>query len=222
MKKLIVLFFIAFVSGSLMAQEGHKINADIDFSFGLHYFNSKNDINNPIAGGLSVGYEYDVNMFFGIEAGFRFGGFNQKTGYYEGPNIGPGGLKAAIGEPQYPENIYRGTYWAPYIAPKIYLPIGYDDKKDRARFVFIENRFSYTRINLDLDKANNMSGSMHKSRLTYEIRGGYQFPIDDRWGMSCWIGYNTFDFSKVKPSVIKYKNSTPLQVGIGFNYIIKQ
>lgn len=221
MKKLVFFIITTVFSLNIIAQEGHKINAGIDLSFGLHYFDS--EINNPFAIGASLGYEYDINMFFGIEAGFRFGGYNQKIGYTKGPNILPEkGLKAAIGDPANPKTIYKGMYWAPYIAPKIYLPIGYDDKKDRARFVFIENRFSYMRMNLDLDNGNNTSENLHKNRITYEIRAGYQFPLDERWAMSCWLGYNTFDFSKIKPSVIKYKNSTPIQIGIGFNYIISQ
>lgn len=220
MKKSLCFLILTYCFLSASAQEGHKLNADIDLSFGPHYFDS--EINNPFAGGTSLGYEYDVNMFFGIEGGIRVGGFNQKIGYNDSPNIGQEGLKSAIGEVGNPETIYKGMYWGPYIAPKIYLPIGYDDKKDRARFIFLENRLSLTNISLNLDKITNMSGSVRKSRLTYEIRAGYQFPIDERWGMSCWLGYNTFDFSEVKPNVIKHKNSTPLQIGIGFNYIIKQ
>ncbi len=67
-----------------------------------------------------------------------------------------------------------------------------------------------------------MEGSAHKYRLQYEIRAGYQFPVTERWAINCWLGYNTFDFSKIKPEAIKFKNSTPIQIGIGFNYIIKQ
>ncbi|WP_029904249.1 outer membrane beta-barrel protein [Prevotella sp. 10(H)] len=217
MKKLLlfVILFLLAVYG--LAQEGHKLNLDIDASFNLNYaFSNKDGIKDPVAVGASLGYEYDVNMFFGIEAGFRGGGFNQGIRYYD-PNFG----LDPMGDPQsFTKTTYKGTYWAPYIAPKLYLPIGYDDKKDRARYVFIENRLSYMRINLN--KAEGMTGNAHKYRLTYEIRAGYQFPIDDRWAMSCWLGYNTFDFSKVKPEVVQHKNSTPIQVGIGFNYIIKQ
>lgn len=221
MKKFASLIIAILIAHCLTAQEGHKINADIDLSFGLYYFD--NDINNPFAIGASLGYEYDVNMFFGIEAGFRLGGYNQKTGYYKGPNILPDqNLKVAIGDPENPKTIYKGMYWAPYIAPKIYLPIGYDEGKDRPRFVFIENRFSYMRMSLDLGKANNSSGNLYKNRIIYEIRAGYQFPINERWGMSCWLGYSTFDFSEIEPSIIKHKNSTPIQIGIGFNYIISQ
>ncbi|MFV0329771.1 MAG: outer membrane beta-barrel protein [Dysgonomonas sp.] len=216
MKKLLLLSSALLLFIATSAQEGHKINAGIDMSFGMPYFNS--DKNNPIAAGGSIGYEYDFIFFFGVEAGFRFGGFNQKVGYPD-PNIGPGGLGETNGNF---EDIYRGTFWAPYIAPKLYFPIGYDDKKDRARYVYLENRLSYTRMNLNLNKITNMTGSAHKYRLQYEIRAGYQFPVDDRWAINCWIGYNTFDFSKIKPEAIKFKNATPIQVGIGFNYIIKQ
>lgn len=219
MKKLLCfLFFISLVC-TISAQEGHKLNADIDLSYGPHYFDS--EINNPFAGGASLGYEYDVNMLFGIEGGFRVGGFHQKLGYDDSPNIGPGGLKSAIGEVGNPETVYKGMYWGPYIAPKIYLPVGYDEKKDRPRFVFLENRLSLMNMSLNQDKISNMSGTARKTRLTYELRAGYQFPVTERWAMSCWLGYNTFDFSKIKPDVIKHKNSTPLQIGIGFNYVIK-
>jgi len=206
MKKIIIFLLLAFFALSALSQEGHKLNADIDMSFGLHYFDSK--INNPLAGGVSIGYEYDINMLFGIEAGFRIGGFNQKAGYNDSPNIS--------------RDVYKGMYWAPYIAPKIYVPIGYDEKHDRARFLFLENRFSLTHINLDMDKITNMEGNVSKNRFMYEIRAGYQYPINGRWAITGWVGYNTFDFSKVKPKVIKHKNSTPFQIGIGFNFIIKQ
>lgn len=216
MKKIALFLFAAIFFLSAMAQEGQKLNVGIDASFGLHYSNK--DINNPFAIGTSLGYEYDVNMFFGIEGGFRFGGFNQKVSFYD-PNLGVDGINSNNNSNA--KDIYRGTFWAPYIAPKIYLPIGYDEKKDRARFVFLENRFSLTRAGLDLDKVTNMSGKAHKYMFQYEIRAGYQFPVDDRWAISCWVGYNTFDFGQIKPETIQFKNSTPIQIGIGFNYIIK-
>ncbi|MDR0823485.1 MAG: hypothetical protein LBN74_00195 [Prevotella sp.] len=216
MKKLLSLSFVMLLLLSASAQEGQKLNAGIDFSLGAHYFSGEKK--DPIAAGGSIGYEYDFAFFFGVEAGFRFGGFNQKVGYPD-PNIGIGSINDPNG--YYSEDIYRGTFWAPYIAPKIYFPIGYDDKKDRARYIYIENRFSYTRMNLNLNKINEMAGSAHKYRFQYEIRGGYQFPVDERWAINCWLGYNTFDFSKIKPEVIRFKNSTPIQIGIGFNYILK-
>ena len=215
MKKLTFILFMSAFILQASAQEGHKLNTNIDFSFGPHYFSGEK--NNPLAAGLSVGYEYDFIFFFGIEAGFRFGGFNQKVKYYD-PNVNIGETNLAV---QDSKDIYRGTYWAPYIAPKIYLPISYDDQKDRARFIYLENRFSYTRTSLDLDKITDMQGSTHKYRLQYELRLGYQHPLNDRWALNCWVGYNSFDFSKVKPEDIKFKNSTPLQIGIGFNYILK-
>lgn len=216
MKNIISLLSLLVTFLFASAQEGHKLNAGIDMSWGMYYFNSEK--NNPTAVGGSIGYEYDFIFFFGVEAGFRFGGFNQKVGYTD-PNIGQGGIGETNGDFK---DIYRGTYWAPYIAPKLYFPIGYDDKRDRAQYLYLENRLSYTRMNLNLDKITNMEGSAHKYRLQYEIRAGYQFPVTERWAINCWLGYNTFDFSKIKPEAIKFKNSTPIQIGIGFNYIIKQ
>lgn len=219
MKRLSSIIFTLLFSVLITAQEGHKLDFNIDASFNMNYmFRNKDGIKDPAALGLSLGYEYDLNMFLGIEGGFRFGGFNQSIQFYD-PNIAPVNNQNTNSRSK---NVYKGTYWAPYIAPKIYLPIGYDDKKDRMRCIFIENRFSYTRVNLDLDRISNQRGSEQKFQFQYEIRAGYQFPIDDRWAMSAWLGYNTFDFSKVKPEILEYKNSTPVQIGIGFNYIIKQ
>lgn len=219
MRKTLVILYFLFSYLFIAAQEGHKLDINIDASFNLNYaFDDRDGIKDPAALGMSLGYEYDINMFFGIEGGFRFGGFNQNVRYYD-PNLGTGGMDSPN---SYSKNVYKGMYWAPYIAPKIYLPISYDDKNDRARYIFIENRFSYTQVNLDLDKINDMKGSARKFQFQYEIRAGYQFPIDNRWAMSCWLGYNTFDFSKVRPEVIEYKNATPIQIGVGFNYIIKQ
>lgn len=222
MKNIHLLFALIFIClSSLQAQEGHKANLGFDISFGVQ--NNKDGVNNPFAGGMSLGYEYDINMFFGIEAGLRGGLFNQSVGYDEGPNISPKGFipKAAIGETFNAKDVYKGTFWAPYIAPKIYIPIGYDEKQDRGRYLYIENRFSYTRTNLDMDRIENQAGKKHKYGLQYEIRGGYQYPIDKRWAFNIWVGYNTFDFSKVKPEAIKFKNATPLQIGFGINYVIK-
>lgn len=222
MKNIGLLLIALIFSASILGQEGQKANLGVDFSFGLQ--NNKDGVNNPFAGGLSIGYEYDVNMFFGVEAGLRGGIFNQSVGYAQDPNIDPKAQTTQfIGQDNLnSKDVYRGTYWAPYIAPKIYIPISYDEKHDRGRYIFIENRFSLTRTNLDLDKIENQAGKTHKYGFQYEIRGGYQYPLDKRWAMNIWLGYNTFDFSKVKPEVIRFKNSTPLQIGIGVNYIIKE
>jgi len=218
MKKIELLLIIAlfFCTVPILSQEGHKLNTGIDASFGLHYFNS--DKNNPVSAGISVGYEYDIIFFFGIEAGFRFGGFNQKVNF-DTPTIGMDDFGKITTQSS---DVYRGTYWAPYIAPKIYLPIGYDENQDRPRFIYIENRLSYGRTSLNVDKITNMTGSAHKYGLQYEFRAGYQFPVSERWAINCWLGYNTFDFSRVNPEIMKFKNSTPIQLGIGFNYILKQ
>ncbi|MDR3059468.1 MAG: hypothetical protein LBU84_15195 [Prevotella sp.] len=49
MKKLLLLSSALLLFIATSAQEGHKINAGIDMSFGMPYFNS--DKNNPIAAG---------------------------------------------------------------------------------------------------------------------------------------------------------------------------
>ena len=51
---------------------------------------------------------------------------------------------------------------------------------------------------------------------------GYSYPIDDSWNLNFWVGYNSFDFAIVNPSVVDYKSSTPLQLGIGFSYLVSK
>ncbi|MDU1890425.1 MAG: hypothetical protein E6767_07010 [Dysgonomonas sp.] len=207
MKKQLFITLITFSSLFVMAQEGQKINAGVDLSWGPHYFNSKR--NNPVASGISIGYEFDYLFFFGLEVGLKGGIFNQKVEYEDINSI-------------VRNDIYKGSYWSPFIAPKIYLPVSYNNKIDRPRYLFLENKFSYTWMNMSSDRVEDLSKNAHRSRFQYELKLGYQFPINNRWAMACWIGYNSFDFSKVKPEQIKFKNSTPLEFGIGFNYIIKQ
>lgn len=219
MKKFIFLILTFLFSVTAFSQEGQKINAGIDMSFGLHYFNS--DVNNPLSYGVNVGYEYSFLFFFGIEAGIKAGGFNQKVGYEKGPTMTPTSAMPT-GADAMIRDVYRGTYWAPYIAPKIYFPIAHNEKHDRGQYIFLENRFSYTTMRLDLDRIEGLSGDKTKGRFQYEIRAGYQFPVTNRWAISGWIGYNTFDFSSIKPESIRFKNTTPLELGIGFSYIIKE
>jgi len=203
----------------MFAQEGHKLNLGIDFSFNMNYtFDSDEKTKDPAALGFSAGYEYDVNMFFGIEAGFRVGGFNQNI-RFDNPNQS---TDPVVNLQNHIKDNYEGTYWAPFIAPKLYLPVGWSEKHDRPRFIYLENRFSFSNIHLKLDKNFNNREAHNRFQFQYEVKLGYQFPIDDRWAMNCWLGYNTFDFSRVKPEAMRFKNSTPIQIGVGFNYIIKQ
>jgi len=82
-------------------------------------------------------------------------------------------------------------------------------------------KYTYNTLTLDLDKITRRSGSKVKGHFQYEIKLGYQYPVNNKWAINCWLGYDTFDFSVIDPSVFQFKTSTPLQLGLGFNYIIK-
>ena len=82
MKARIILLFLLVCPVLAIAQEGHKLNLGLDLSSHLNYiFEGKEKTRDPAALGFSAGYEYDINMFFGIEGGFRVGGFNQNISF---------------------------------------------------------------------------------------------------------------------------------------------
>lgn len=216
MKKIILtltaigLFFI-----HVHAQEGHKINASFDFSFGLNYFNS--NIENPTVIAANLGYEHNFTDYLGIEIGIKGGQFHQ-TVRYGNPTISPSGID---NNNSLSKNIYKGNLWAPYIAPRLYYPLGEDNNKGRSKYLYLENKFSYTQSELKLDEIDNLRGTKSKSRIEYEIKLGFAYPIEDNWMINCWLGYNTYDFGRIKPEVIRFKNASPIQIGLGFSYIIK-
>lgn len=208
MKKLLWVILFIILPLFTFAQDGQKINAGLNMSFGSHYFDGK--VHDPVSRDLGFGYEFNYLFFFGLELGFKGGVFCQKVEYEN--NITEKSIR----------DTYSGNYWAPFIAPKIYIPVSYSRKHDRSRYIFLENRFSFTRMNLNMNKIEGMTGNAHNNSIQYEIKAGYQFPIGDKWGIACWVGYNTFDIAKVKPEVIRFKNTTPIQIGVGLSYLVKR
>ena len=62
----------------------------------------------------------------------------------------------------------------------------------------------------------------NKKHLIYEVKMGYSYPIGNSWNLNFWVGYNSFDFAVVEPSVVDFKSSTPLQLGVGFSYFLRR
>lgn len=202
LQSLLLLFFI--VAGA-HAQEGHKINVGVDYSFGWHYTLSQKGNPQLVAG--HIGYEFDIVPFLGIEAGIGGGGFTQR--------IGLGGLHG--------DNlVYKGSFFSPYISPKLYLPIKYEDKIGRAHYLFIENKFAYNRLNWNFDKLENKGHSFHH-QFEYTVKFGYQYPVGRSFTLLTSLGYSTFDFYRFgeKETAVKLKTSTPITIEIGFSYILK-
>ena len=209
MKKIILaIIFIIVFPITILAQKKHNINAGFDFSFGIYYFDS--DINNPTAYSPFIGYEYNLFDFLGLGLGLKYGGFNQRIGYNRTDVIQP---------PMNPEylahDIYRGTTFSPYISSKLLFDIS---RTKSSKYLFLENRLLYTIAQLNLDRIEGLNGKKSRNNLDYEVRFGYMHSLNDNWVLMCWAGYSTFNFSRVDPENIKFKNSTPILIGIGFEY----
>ena len=176
----------------------------LDYSFGPHYYNS--NIGNPFVGSFNLSYEYVLKKHFGVEIGAKCGGFYQNIEY---------------GENEFKEyhEIYKGHSFSPFISPKFYYSIYNYDKFEHHGQIFLSIKLLYSFSKLKLDRITDYTGSSEKSHFNYEIKVGYEYPIDKDWRMSFWGGYNSFNFSKINPSIIKFKNSTPIQIGIGFHYL---
>lgn len=204
MKKIYIVSML-FLSCLLYAQEGHKINVGLDYSFGWHY--NLSQLGNPQLVVAQIGYEFDFVPFFGIEVGIGGGGFTQR--------VGLGGLAG--------ENlVYKGALMSVYAAPLFYLPIKYEEKIGRAHYLFVENRFAYNRINWNFDKLENRDHPF-RHQFEYAIKAGYQYPIGRLFTLKGWLGYSTFDFYRSGKSEDneKLKTTTPIELGIGFCYILK-
>lgn len=60
------------------------------------------------------------------------------------------------------------------------------------------------------------------NNLIYKVKMGYSYPIGNSWNLNFWVGYNSFDFAVVEPSVVDFKSSTPLQLGVGLSYFLRR
>lgn len=187
--------------------QGHKLNIGLDFSYGTHYFNK--DISNPFVGNLNLGYEYMPSKYFGLEVGASGGGFVHSF------DFGNDELRQII-------DSYKGNSFSIFIAPKLYY--NFDNMKSgkEHHYLFLEAKLkrAITQINHNIE--NNDKTKFSKKHNIYEAKMGYSYPIDDSWNLNFWVGYNSFDFAIVNPSVVDYKSSTPLQLGIGFSYLLSK
>ncbi len=203
MKKEGITIILLLISSFTTHAQKQRLNMGLDFSYGMHYYND--NIGNPFMGNLNIGYEYVLCDYLGLGFGVRAGGFSQdvERGYNE--------LKQK-------HNVYRGNSVSFFISPKVYYPI--DIEKNNT--LFIESKFlrSYTRLNVN--ETTPQKKIFDKKHFTYEIKAGYEFPVNDNWNMCFWLGYNSFDFAIVNSDAIKFKSSTPLQVGVGFNYLLSK
>jgi len=183
----------------------HKLNLGFDLSYGTHYYNQP--ISNPFMGSLSLSYGYDFCQYAGVAIGATGGGFMQ---YAE---FGNAEFKQRYG-------LHEGVLFAPFIASKLYYDIIYNEKLRRSHYLFLESKFLFAHTRLNKSSTVLQTENVFKKHITYEIKLGYEYPINDNCNMYFCLGYNSFDFSVINPSEIKYKNSTPLQLGLGLCYLI--
>ena len=188
---------------NLHAQEGDKVSLGLNYGFGCHYANS--EVNNPQVLKIAVGYEYNFFDFLGLGVGFMTGGFKQKA-------------DLPIKEVRSQKEVYRASFFAPYLAPKFYLEVGSDESTKRGRFLYLENRFSYNLISYHVDKVDNYDIS-DSWEFGYTVLLGYQHPIAEKWAVDAWLGYDVLDYGKAFYNHLK--TSTPFQVGVGFSYMLR-
>lgn len=213
MKKFALLLVFILSSSVVLAQGEHKINMGFDLGVGPHYFNS--DRNNPATYAGVVGYEYVYLGIFAVEVGAKIGGFNQKVGY--APSYNPEHPSFETSE-NWARDVYRGMFFSPFIAPKLYIPVSEDHKLLRARKLFLENRFMFTHSRLDLDRFEAMTGTKVNNHFDYEVRVGFLYPISQHVDLNVALGYSTYNFGRIDKKNIKFKNTTPISIGIGASY----
>lgn len=214
MKKILILLILALSISTLHAQfTEHKMNLGFDLGAGPHYFNS--DRNNPVSYSGVVGYEYLYLGILSAEVGVKVGGFNQTVGYLPSSNED---YPPLVGAEHWARDIYRGFFIAPFIAPKIYIPVSEDHKLGRARKLFMENRFMYTYSKLDLNRIESQSGKKSNNHFDYEVRLGFLYPLSQSIDANFALGYSTYNFGRIDRKNIKFKNTTPISIGIGISY----
>lgn len=199
----LIISLLAF-SLSVHAQV-HKLNIGLDFSLGTHYYSR--DISNPFAGNLNLGYEYMFCKYFGLEAGVTGGGFVQ-------------GIKIGNDDLEQIADIYKGNSLSVFIAPKLYYNFDYSNKGREHHYLFLETKLKRAMTQLNKNEMSEDKTKFSKKHHIYEIKMGYSYPIDDSWNINFWLGYSSFDFAVVNPTVIDFNSSTPLQLGVGFSYLL--
>lgn len=213
MKRIILLLILVFSASVIFAQGEHKVNIGFDLGLGPHYFNS--DRNNPATYAGAFGYEYLYLGIISVEVGAKIGGFNQKVGYDTSSDPD---YPAPIDPAHWARDVYRGMFFAPFIAPKLYIPVSEDHKLARARKLFIENRFMFTHSRLDLDRLENIQGKRIDNHFDYEVRVGFLYPLSQHVNANVALGYSTYNFGRIDRKNIKFKNTTPISLGLGLSY----
>lgn len=213
MKKLVTLLVLILFSAAIFAQGEHKVNMGFDLGIGPHYFNS--DRNNPASYAGVVGYEYVYLGILSVEVGAKVGGFNQTVGYV--PSYDPEHPSFEVSG-HWARDVYRGMFFSPFIASKLYIPVSEDHKLVRSRKLFLENRFMFTHSRLDLDRFENVEGNRVNNHFDYEVRVGFLYPLSQHIDLSAALGYSTFNFGRIDRKNIKFKNTTPISIGIGVSY----
>lgn len=192
-----ILYVGLFYPVGSKAQVNQKINIGIDFSSAFHQYKDA-DINNPYYAGANLSYELGFSSYWGIQLGVKIGGFRQEIGYdydlFQRKQI-----------------LYNGNYYAPYLAPILYLPVWYNEKCDQASRFFLKVSPSYGKITLKSDDLRKKS----RFYFDYAIQLGYQYPITQGWFIQAWVGYTSFDYGRAASPSIDLSTSTPLEIGLG-------
>lgn len=195
--KFLLFYILLFYPVLVEAQIDQKINIGINFSSAFHHYED-DDVNNPYYAGVNLSYEIDFFSYLGIQLGLKAGGFRQEIGYDYDLFVRK-------------QILFNGSYYAPYVAPIVYLPVWYNEKSHQPCKLFLKFSPYYGKVTLK--PTSRMKNS--KFHFDYDIQLGYQYPVTDKWFIQAWVGYTSFDYGAVAFPPIDLNTSTPLEIGLG-------
>lgn len=155
----------------------------------------------PFSIGTNIGFEYPVNKYLGLEAGVRISYYIKK-----------------MKETETNQNRdIDGIYWGSYFSPKIYL-VPFQNGNGA---LYIENRFSLAYSTLNLPTGLNMKRRYDKMIFLYDLSLGAHCKVSDKTFFNLILGYNSFNFSKIKKfENSKIKSKIPFHFGVGVSFVL--
>lgn len=203
MKRILIIITFTFLSNAyIISQNKHALGVGLDLSTGPHYYSKK--INNPLLLALNVNYNFTLKKYVYVGAGFKTGGFSHS-------------ISSGVEEYKRYSDLYKGNVFSPFITLGVKYNLFKNEKLGAYHFIFVENNLSY-----DIMKLNKYFTPVFqtsKEIFNYQIKLGYQYPLNNVCVLSFHIGYSTLDYSRIDRGSILVKSSTPLVLGLSMNFI---
>lgn len=207
----LIILLASFNLGLFSQQKEKKINLtilDASFNIGDIFFQDSSDEywgnyedKSPLSIGANIGFEYPVSKYLGLESGVRISYFIKK-------------MKGTEANRNYDID---GMYWGPYISPKIYLiPF-----QSGSGALYLENRFSLVNSTINSPSDFNIKRRHNKMIFLYDLSLGAYCKVSDKTYINLILGYNSFNFSKIKKfDNNKINSKTPFHFGVGVSFAL--